>query len=70
MPPIDVPFEDLSKMDTNSQHSSSTLGGAGLTQLTSKGTVTANKLKKRVGLFGIFGSNKVRFYFVLFSCKT
>uniref|UniRef100_A0A336MV54 CSON006392 protein n=2 Tax=Culicoides sonorensis TaxID=179676 RepID=A0A336MV54_CULSO len=58
MPPNDVPFEDLSKMDTNSQHSSSTIGGSGLNIMTSKGTVTANKLKKRVGIFGIFGSNK------------
>lgn len=60
MPPNDVPFEDLSKMDTNSQHSSNTIGGSGVNLMTSKGTVTANKLKKRVGIFGIFGSNKVK----------
>ncbi|XP_063701879.1 formin-binding protein 1-like isoform X2 [Culicoides brevitarsis] len=61
MPPNDVPFEDLSKMDTNSQHSSNAVGGTNVNHMTSKGTVTANKLKKRVGIFGIFGSNKEDF---------
>lgn len=59
LPPGDVPFEDLSKMDSNSQHSTS---NNGINHLTSKGTVSANKLKKRVGIFGIFGSNKVSFF--------
>lgn len=55
-----MPFEDLSKADSdtsnNSQNYTST---SGLNHLTAKGTTT-NKLKKRVGLFGIFASNKVR----------
>ncbi|XP_065089992.1 formin-binding protein 1-like isoform X4 [Ochlerotatus camptorhynchus] len=57
-PPGDLPFEDLSKADSdtsnNSQNYTST---SGLNHLTAKGTTT-NKLKKRVGLFGIFASNK------------
>uniref|UniRef100_A0A1Q3F9J4 Putative cdc42-interacting protein cip4 n=1 Tax=Culex tarsalis TaxID=7177 RepID=A0A1Q3F9J4_CULTA len=59
-PPGDLPFEDLSKADSdtsnNSQTYSSSTGG-GLNHLTAKGT-TKDKLKKRVGLFGIFTSNK------------
>ncbi|XP_065089990.1 formin-binding protein 1-like isoform X2 [Ochlerotatus camptorhynchus] len=58
-PPGDLPFEDLSKADSdtsnNSQNYTST---SGLNHLTAKGTTT-NKLKKRVGLFGIFASNKI-----------
>lgn len=57
-PPGDLPFEDLSKADSdtsnNSQNYTST---SGLNHLTAKGTTT-NKLKKRVGIFGIFASNK------------
>ncbi|XP_055620893.1 formin-binding protein 1-like isoform X11 [Toxorhynchites rutilus septentrionalis] len=59
-PPGDLPFEDLSKADSdtsnNSQNYTST-GGGGLNHLTAKGTTT-QKLKKRVGIFGIFTSNK------------
>lgn len=59
-PPGDLPFEDLSKADSdtsnNSQNYSNSTGG-GLNHLTAKGT-TKDKLKKRVGLFGIFTSNK------------
>lgn len=57
-PPGDLPFEDLSKADSdtsnNSQNYTST---GGLNHFTAKGT-TSQKLKKRVGLFGIFASNK------------
>lgn len=57
-PPGDLPFEDLSKADSdtsnNSQNYTST---SGLNHLTAKGTTT-QKLKKRVGIFGIFASNK------------
>ncbi|XP_055620883.1 formin-binding protein 1-like isoform X2 [Toxorhynchites rutilus septentrionalis] len=60
-PPGDLPFEDLSKADSdtsnNSQNYTST-GGGGLNHLTAKGTTT-QKLKKRVGIFGIFTSNKI-----------
>uniref|UniRef100_A0A182WKM8 SH3 domain-containing protein n=1 Tax=Anopheles minimus TaxID=112268 RepID=A0A182WKM8_9DIPT len=57
-PPGDIPFEDLSKPDpdasNNSQtHNSSTV----LNHMTGKGT-TKDKLKKRVGIFGIFTGNK------------
>lgn len=59
-PPGDLPFEDLSKADSdtsnNSQNYNNSTGG-GLNHLTAKGT-TKDKLKKRVGLFGIFTSNK------------
>ncbi|XP_055620897.1 formin-binding protein 1-like isoform X15 [Toxorhynchites rutilus septentrionalis] len=62
-PPGDLPFEDLSKADSdtsnNSQNYTST-GGGGLNHLTAKGTTT-QKLKKRVGIFGIFTSNKEDF---------
>ncbi|XP_017014267.2 formin-binding protein 1-like isoform X2 [Drosophila takahashii] len=57
-PPRDIPFEDLSKCDPDSvqdsHYSSST------NHLTIKGTMSANKLRKRVGIFNIFGSNKQR----------
>ncbi|EDS44216.1 thyroid receptor interacting protein [Culex quinquefasciatus] len=59
-PPGDLPFEDLSKADSDTSNNSqtySTSTGAGLNHLTAKGT-TKDKLKKRVGLFGIFTSNK------------
>lgn len=59
-PPGDLPFEDLSKADSDTSNNSqnySNSTGAGLNHLTAKGT-TKDKLKKRVGLFGIFTSNK------------
>lgn len=59
-PPGDLPFEDLSKADSDTSNNSqnySTSTGGGLNHLTAKGT-TKDKLKKRVGLFGIFTSNK------------
>lgn len=37
-----------------------------MTHLTMKGTMGASKLKKRVGLFGIFSSNKVCIFVLLF----
>ncbi|XP_017053293.1 formin-binding protein 1-like isoform X7 [Drosophila ficusphila] len=56
-PPRDIPFEDLSKLDPDavqdSHYSNSTSN-----HLTMRGTMSANKLKKRVGIFNIFGSNK------------
>lgn len=62
VPPEDIPFVDLSKnpdAESTTYSSQSNLGGSNL--LTQKGTISANKLKKRVGIFGIFGSNKVIF---------
>ncbi|XP_058462642.1 formin-binding protein 1-like isoform X1 [Malaya genurostris] len=57
-PPGDLPFEDLAKADSDtSNNSQSYPPTAGLNHLTAKGTTT-QKLKKRVGIFGIFASNK------------
>lgn len=62
-PPEDIPFEDLS----NPRPSSESSGSGGSNHLnysnsikseTLRGTISQG-LKKRVGLFGIFGSNKV-----------
>lgn len=55
-PPGDIPFEDLSKSepDGSTMHYNS----IAINHLTIKGTMGANKLKKRVGIFGIFSSNK------------
>lgn len=57
-PPGDIPFEDLSKMDTESTHNNSQINHA--INATMKGTIGAKNLKKRVGIFNIFSSNKVR----------
>lgn len=65
-PPGDFPFEDLSTVKMSLD------GDNRLPQpimqpiqnhLTVKGTVSGGKMKKRVGLFGIFSSNKVRFFY-------
>ncbi|TMW46140.1 hypothetical protein DOY81_008777, partial [Sarcophaga bullata] len=58
-PPQDIPFEDLSKQDTlDSSQDSHYNHPLQSSHLTVKGTISANKLKKRVGIFNIFGSNK------------
>lgn len=60
-PPGDFPFEDLSvakTYDSNSQLSQPVMQPIH-NHLTAKGTVSGGKIKKRVGLFGIFSSNKV-----------
>uniref|UniRef100_A0A6M2DP59 Putative cdc42-interacting protein cip4 n=1 Tax=Xenopsylla cheopis TaxID=163159 RepID=A0A6M2DP59_XENCH len=71
-PPGDFPFEDLSKQNGVGNHignqtqatmnslntHQSTMNHHSLAHHTVKGTLGANKLKKRVGLFGIFSSNK------------
>ncbi|XP_055602420.1 formin-binding protein 1-like isoform X3 [Uranotaenia lowii] len=58
-PPGDIPFEDLSKADSDTSNNSQTYAstGTGLNHLTTKGT-TSQKFKKRAGIFGIFASNK------------
>ncbi|EDW35219.1 GL15723, partial [Drosophila persimilis] len=55
-PPTDIPFEDLSKLDPDSlqDHYNNSMSN----HLTMRGTMSANKIKKRVGIFNIFGSNK------------
>ncbi|XP_055602428.1 formin-binding protein 1-like isoform X11 [Uranotaenia lowii] len=61
-PPGDIPFEDLSKADSDTSNNSQTYAstGTGLNHLTTKGT-TSQKFKKRAGIFGIFASNKEDF---------
>ncbi|KPU77768.1 uncharacterized protein Dana_GF24736, isoform G [Drosophila ananassae] len=56
-PPRDIPFEDLSKSDPDAVHDSH-YSNSTANHLTIRGTMSANKLKKRVGIFNIFGSNK------------
>ncbi|KAK9511591.1 hypothetical protein O3M35_000219 [Rhynocoris fuscipes] len=59
-PPADFPFDDLSRPD-GGVHSTPTIHPALAIKpeaATVKGTISASKLKKRVGLFGIFSSNK------------
>ncbi|XP_026467891.1 formin-binding protein 1-like isoform X4 [Ctenocephalides felis] len=75
-PPGDFPFEDLSKQNGSgvggNQINNQTLASTNpinphpslnhhTVHHTVKGTLGANKLKKRVGLFGIFSSNKEDF---------
>ncbi|KAK0159734.1 hypothetical protein PV327_010818 [Microctonus hyperodae] len=59
-PPGDFPFEDLSAAktyDSNTQLAQPTMQPIH-NHLTVKGTVSGGKIKKRVGIFGIFSSNK------------
>ncbi|KAL9901951.1 formin-binding protein 1-like Cip4 isoform 12-T17 [Glossina fuscipes fuscipes] len=59
-PPTDIPFEDLSKQDPESSQESH-YNNVQSSHLTVKGTISANRIKKRVGIFNIFGSNKEDF---------
>jgi hypothetical protein len=66
-PPGDFPFDDLSRggesmpliMPGGNTFVSSGIGAHRAESMTVKGTMSAGKLKKRVGLFAIFSSNKV-----------
>ncbi|PSN47163.1 Formin-binding-like protein 1 [Blattella germanica] len=63
-PPEDIPFEDLSAI--KSGEAPAPVTSVAITSLrpeamTVKGTMSAGKIKKRVGLFGIFSSNKNNF---------
>ncbi|XP_075159744.1 formin-binding protein 1-like Cip4 isoform X6 [Haematobia irritans] len=60
-PPSDIPFEDLSKLDTLDSSQESHSNHVQSSHLTIKGTMSTNKIKKRVGIFNIFGSNKEDF---------
>jgi len=60
-PPGDIPFDDLSTPRSNGT-TISTPHALNKSD-TIKGTISASKLKKRVGLFGIFASNKNNFSF-------
>lgn len=56
-PPGDIPFDDLSTPRQNGD--STPTSHPPIRQDTIKGTISASKLKKRGGIFGIFASNKV-----------
>jgi hypothetical protein len=67
-PPEDIPFEDLSAI--KSGEAPAPVNTVAITTIrpeamTVKGTMSAGKIKKRVGLFGIFSSNKVEFAVLL-----
>ena len=71
-PPKDIPFEDLSNPKSNSEYSSNHLNFSKPTKSdTFRGTISGAMSKKRVGLFGLFGSNKVTLNSLLFClCST
>ncbi|XP_071541311.1 formin-binding protein 1-like isoform X1 [Panulirus ornatus] len=56
-PPGDIPFDDLSTPRQNGDTTPTV--HPPLRQDTIKGTISASKLKKRGGIFGIFASNKI-----------
>ncbi|XP_069943475.1 formin-binding protein 1-like isoform X1 [Cherax quadricarinatus] len=56
-PPGDIPFDDLSTPRQNGETTPTV--HPPIRQDTIKGTISASKLKKRGGIFGIFGSNKI-----------
>lgn len=49
-------------MDAHDSSQDSHYNNVQSSHLTVKGTISANKLKKRVGIFNIFGSNKVSWH--------
>lgn len=57
-PPEDVPFEDLSTMKNGDSTTTVSIPTIKADSATLRGTISVGKLKKRGGLFGIFGSNK------------
>jgi len=68
-PPGDFPFDDLSRGGESTPltvpgsggntYASMGVGAHRTDSITVKGTMSSGKLKKRVGLFAIFSSNKV-----------
>lgn len=66
-PPEDIPFEDLSAIKNGEAPPPQTNGYSNSVKLenqslTYKGTMSGGKSKKRTGLFGIFGNNKVSIF--------
>ena len=65
LPPEDIPFEDLSNPNHYSDESTKQTRGTSLNYSNSmrsetlRGTLSAARFKKRVGIFNIFGSSKV-----------
>ena len=64
VPPGNIPFEDLSTVDSGSGVGSTTTPQNTPSEKKTSilGTITGGKIKKRSGLLGIFGQNKVRNY--------
>ncbi|XP_066998676.1 formin-binding protein 1-like isoform X2 [Anabrus simplex] len=63
-PPEDIPFEDLSAIKSGEMPppcNNIAITSIRPEAMTVKGTMSAGKLKKRVGIFGIFSSNKNNF---------
>lgn len=60
-PPRDIPFEDLSAIRSGDAPpvTNQYIKARPDQNMTVRGTISAGKLKRRVALFGIFGSNKV-----------
>lgn len=59
-PPKDIPFEDLSNPKSNSEYQLNHVNYSKSSKPdTFRGTISGAMSKKRVGLFGLFGSNKV-----------
>lgn len=56
--PIDIPFEDLSRADSDTSNRSQS--NIPLGNMTIKGTISAHKKRQRTGIFSIFVSNKVK----------
>jgi hypothetical protein len=66
-PPEDIPFEDLSAIKSGEiPNSVNTVAITSMRPeaMTVKGTMSAGTIKKRVGLFGIFSSNKVEMFVI------
>lgn len=59
-PPSDIPFEDLSRMDSTPAPPSQPISALKPEYFTVKGTMSVGKSWKRPGIFAIFSSNKVR----------
>lgn len=57
LPPGDIPFEDLSTVDSGSALGTPATPAEKKTSIL--GTITGGKIKKRSGLLGIFGQTKV-----------
>lgn len=67
-PPRDIPFEDLNAVRSGETPpvTNQYIKARPDANMTVRGTMSGGKLKRRVALFGIFGSNKVRFYLCFF----
>lgn len=67
LPPGDINFEDLSKMDPEPVNPTRITNRV-MNSMTLKATISAHKLKKRPGIFSMFTSNKVRHLLCVAPC--